>query len=74
MTVSDLIGLLSGYDAMAEVVMQKDAEGNSYSPLSGVDDAHYVAHTTWSGDCFDLESEAIEHGTPQKCVVLWPVN
>lgn len=32
------------------VVLQKDAEGNGYSPLSGGEEAMYLAHSTWSGE------------------------
>ncbi len=74
MTVSDLIEIPSHYNSDAQVILQKDAEGNAYSPLSGVEDAYYAPETTWSGDCFDLEVDAALHGPYHKCVLLWPVN
>ena len=36
-----------------ELIMQKDAEGNGYSPLSGIEfDVVYVADNTWSGEVY----------------------
>jgi len=32
------------------VVLQKDAEGNGYSPLAGGEEGMYLAHSTWSGE------------------------
>lgn len=69
------------------VIVQKDSEGNGYSPLAEVDaDAVYKAATTWHGEvystywshmdaCFDSEQEWAEfkRNTP-RCVVLAPVN
>lgn len=51
MKVKELLELLRGIDPEREVILQKDAEGNGYSPLVGVDDnAAYIPDTTWSGD------------------------
>lgn len=42
-----------------ELVVQKDSEGNGYSPLSGIDyDVVYVAQNTWSGECYDTRWSA----------------
>ena len=36
-----------------EVVLQKDSEGNGYSPLAGADpEAVYIPDSTWSGDVY----------------------
>lgn len=86
MTVRDLIALLSPMDPNRIVVLQKDAEGNGYSPLrdGGADDnAVYVADTTWSGDVRiqTLTPELVvagfgeeDTGSGVPCVVLVPVN
>ena len=38
-----------------EVILQKDSEGNGYSPLSGVDgDAVYIPETTWYGKVYSM--------------------
>ena len=71
----------------AEVILQKDAEGNGYSPLAGVDtNAVYVPDSTWSGDVYSKdfsaddncmekdEWEKIKANPKLQCVVLFPVN
>lgn len=70
MTVQELIEILSDLPGDRQVVLQKDGEGNAYSPLAGVDDnTKYVAENSYMGDVFDLEhEEGIE------CVVLYPIN
>jgi hypothetical protein len=86
MTVFELIEQLQKLDPTSQVILQKDSEGNGYSPLSGVDgDAIYVPENTWSGEVYGTEYTADDHGmdsadwtelllkTP-KCVVLFPVN
>lgn len=85
MKVKELIKLLSACDPKAEVIMQKDGEGNGYSPLSAVDhDAVYVPESTWHGDvystdwtaddaCMD-EAEWKKLMKKPRCVVLAPVN
>ena len=85
MKVRDLIVELSALDSDAEVILQKDAEGNGYSPLHCVDgNAVYVADSTWSGDVYSTEwtaddadmdaDEWAEMLKKQRCVVLAPVN
>jgi len=44
-----------------ECIVQKDAGGNNYSPLSGADpDALYVPDTKWSGKVYDTNWSAEE--------------
>lgn len=51
MTVKELIKELENCDQDSIVILQKDAEGNGYSPLAGSDNAcNYQADSTWSGD------------------------
>lgn len=86
MTVKELIEQLQSMPQDSIVILQKDAEGNGYSPLSCADpDAVYEADSTWSGDvyctnwtadeaCKDEEEwEDFKRNTPA-CVVLAPVN
>ena len=85
MTVKDLLEALKDMPPDAEVILQKDGEGNGYSPLSDVDgDAVYVAETTWMGSvystawsasdaCMDNDEWAELLKRP-RCVVLAPVN
>ena len=68
-----------------EVVLQKDAEGNGYSPLAGVDpDAVYIPDSTWSGEVYSMEwsaddacmsdDEWEEIKSKPRALILWPVN
>jgi hypothetical protein len=85
MKVKALMNLLATFDQNAEVILQKDAEGNGYSPLEGADhDAVYVAQTTWYGDVYSTNQTADDHCLEEaewkrllkqrRCVVLFPVN
>jgi hypothetical protein len=68
-----------------EVVLQKDSEGNGYSPLAGVDsDAVYIPDSTWSGDVYSIkwtaedacmsEEEWEEIKSKPRTLILYPVN
>jgi hypothetical protein len=85
MKVKELVELLSGFDQNSEIIIQKDGEGNEYSPLSGVDNqAVYVPDSTWSGEVYstlwtaedaDMEEKEWKKLMKKKrCVVLFPVN
>jgi hypothetical protein len=85
MKVKELVAALADADPEAEVVLQKDSEGNGYSPLNGADlDAVYVAETTWSGDVYAMDWSAEDACMTERewsrikakprCVVLFPVN
>jgi len=42
-----------------ELIMQKDAEGNGYSPLRGIEfDVVYVPDSTWDGTVYSKEFTA----------------
>lgn len=87
MNVKSLIEELSKLDPQAEVILQKDGEGNGYSPLSEVDpDCIYVPESTWAGEVYsttwtyeeasydsDKEWKKFKKDN-RKCVVLAPVN
>ncbi len=85
MTVKELIEELKDMDPERLVVLQKDSEGNGFSPLSGADDnARYVAETTWHGEIkYErlsaeqriqgyTDSDVTSQGVP--ACVLFPVN
>lgn len=86
MIVKELIELLQTMPEDSIVIMQKDSEGNGYSPLSSVDaETIYKAETTWYGEVYSTEWTANEVGMEEeawkkfkqktpKCVVLAPVN
>jgi len=85
MKVKDLIKELQQMNPESELIMQKDSEGNGYSPLSGADgNAVYIADSTWSGEVYDTkwsaedadmeEEEWEEIKSKPGCVVLYPIN
>jgi hypothetical protein len=85
MKVKQLIKELSKLDPDSEVIMQKDSEGNYYSPLYCVDgNAVYVPDSTWSGvvysrdwnadDCCMEDAEYKKVMKKKSCCVLAPVN
>lgn len=87
MTVAELIQELQKLPPDLQVIIQKDAEGNGYSPLNTVDpDCIYVERSTWSGEvhsiewswedaCFDsLEGWEQFKASRPRCCVLVPVN
>jgi len=75
-TVKDLLELLIRFDPSLLVVLQKDAEGNGYSPCAGGEPAYYVADSTYSGAVYGKED--IENGEAPsggaEAFILWPVN
>lgn len=85
MKVGYLIEQLKLLDPEAIVVMSKDGEGNSFSPLSDIaDEMVYREESSWEGeigyekltdelvDAGYGEEDIIEDGVP--CIVMWPVN
>lgn len=87
MDLGELRELLAEYGDLPDstpVILQKDGEGNYYSPLDGGDRGMYLADGTYSGEVYhtkeqiaatphlDEEDEAPEESVP--CLVLWPVN
>lgn len=46
-----------------ELIMQKDSEGNGYSPLSDIEfDVVYVPDSTWSGEAYSKNYSAEYYG------------
>jgi hypothetical protein len=85
MNVKELRKLLKKLPGNMEIILQKDAEGNGYSPLYDADpDAIYVEETTWSGhvyytgwtaeECCMDEDEYEEMLKHPRVLVLEPVN
>jgi hypothetical protein len=85
MKVRELIAELSKWAPDTEVILQKDGEGNRYSPLYCVDgNAVYVAESTWSGEVYSTDNSADDNCMDEaewakllegpRCVVLAPVN
>ena len=86
MTVRELQELIADLPPDMEVILQKDSEGNGYSPLSSVDpESIYAAESTWHGEVYDARWSAYDAGMEDReweqfkaehprCLVLAPVN
>ena len=85
MTVKELIEALAEANPDAQVILQKDGEGNGYSPLEGfATTCIYRPDSTWSGSIVDTlwtSSEASMHPEEweklkqkPRCLLLYPVN
>lgn len=86
MKLKELKSLLDEMDDDVEVILQKDGEGNGYSPLAGVDDnGVYFPDTPWSGEVYSLDCEAYEMDLEEdeweeikknniRVLILYPVN
>lgn len=85
MTVKELIEALAEANPDAQVILQKDGEGNGYSPLAGfATTCIYSPESTWSGSVVDTlwtSSEACMHPEEweklkqkPRCLLLYPVN
>lgn len=83
MKVKELKRLLRHIDGELIVIMSKDCEGNSFSPLDNIDDSmNYIAENGWSGELGvdELTPELKEMGLTEedvggkKALVLWPVD
>lgn len=81
MNVKELIEQLQKLNPEQDVIIQKDGEGNGYSPLSDVEwDLRYHPETTWSGEVYqdeDLDElgwDEEDRSKLQNVVVLVPVN
>ena len=79
MTVNELIELLQTFDPRALVIMQRDPEGNGYSPLSGAEDNGAWDHEEGEYGYAELTLDLEEQGFSQEdciqgqpAVVLYP--
>lgn len=81
-TCGDLADYLATQPRDRKVILQKDAEGNGYSPLVDADERMYEATSTWSGEVYQTpEVVAAEPGDwssapgdAERVIVLGPVN
>lgn len=85
MKVKDLKDALSSLPDDMEIILQKDSEGNGFSPLAGADsDCVYQAECGWGGTVYDVdwsaddccmeEEEWQEILNKPRCLVLFPIN
>jgi hypothetical protein len=55
MNVKQLMDALAELPDDMEVIIQKDGEGNDFSPLSDVDsESVYIPYSEWSGDAYSV--------------------
>jgi len=71
MTVNELIAQLKDLPLDAEVILQKDSEGNGYSPAAGAEVALYEKESSYSGWVYSVDDP---EGQGEQAVVIWPVN
>ena len=87
MNVKELKKALANLPDDMQVILQKDGEGNGYSPLAAVDpDCIYIPDSTWSGAVYSTKSylsaedhcleedEWEEFKEKPRALVLCPVN
>jgi len=85
MRVKQLREILANLPDDMEVILQKDGEGNGYSPLVGYDtNCIYEPDTKWYGDVYqtsysadDLDMDSDEWQeicSRPRCLVLEPIN
>ena len=87
MNVSQLIEQLQKLEPDRLVILQKDAEGNGYSPLDSLGPCAYIPETSWFGErklephelTDELRAQGYDEcdiptGDYTKAVVLQPVN
>lgn len=86
MNIKELKEYIKNLPDDMEIILQKDSEGNGYSPLEGGDsECIYEAETTWGGEVYSLEFGAEGNGFEEdeweeiktnfpKVLVLFPVN
>jgi len=78
MTVGQLRSALEGLDDAMPMILEKDAEGNGYSPLSSANTGcRYEPESTWSGEVYSPpEPDEVDAYWPEETdvLVLGPVN
>lgn len=63
-----------------EIILQKDSEGNDYSPLAGADpNCIYIPKTSYNGTVYSTELNEKDYDMDEikskpKVLVLYPVN
>lgn len=89
-TAGELGDYLATQPRDRKVILQKDAEGNGYSPLADAGESMYVAESTWAGETYltpeqlaeemagpNRQGWSEENAAPddaERVIVLGPVN
>lgn len=73
MKVKELIQELQALDPDAEVILQKDQEGNGYEEIRGAQPIWYIKDQLSDDGVYDTKEEAEDEGdNPIKGVVIYP--
>jgi len=67
-TKKQLIEMLAEYPDESIIIVQKDAEGNDYSPLAEICEGHYEPDSTDSGEIYPCAKGRGD------AIVLIPIN
>lgn len=64
MTVAELLEILTELDPNTEVILQRDSEGNGYSPLYATGMGYYIPenHSQYEGYVYDVDWSADDCG------------
>lgn len=81
-TAGELADYLAKQPRDRKIVLQKDAEGNGYSPLADATEEMYAADSTWSGEIYPVpespEGQSDDYDQApddaERVIVLGPVN
>ncbi len=86
MTVKELKEAIANLPDDMQVIVQKDSEGNGYSPLAGADpEAIYIPDSTYSGTAYNTNWSAEDAAMPEvawsamlekspRALILYPTN
>lgn len=74
MTVKELQRVLDKFHPEDEVILSRDAEGNSFSPLEEISHGEYIPYNSWSGELRHRRDEDDDEIHNEKAIFLWPVN
>ena len=72
MKIKDVLDVLSKENPDALVILSRDGEGNSFSPLADWSRQGYSSSTPWSGVITGPEDES--EGDEVECICLWPTS
>lgn len=73
MNIKELIEAIKNLNPETEVIVQKDSEGNGFSPLCDVYDMFYMPDNTWQGEVYD-KNDPDRDMRAIPCIVLCPTN
>ena len=72
MTIGELKKILEQYENETEIVLAKDEEGNSFSPLMEVQRGLYKPLVDEFGEVYDVRDKAAAGSKSMLAIILWP--